>query len=130
VGLAAAYALLVENPKAYAERWRWSDHLLHEVLTLQRLVDHHDRIALYDAGETIARQLPPLLRVLGRDDRVDMPDFSIRALLTGGEIAELTGLAPGKALGRIKRALLEAQVRGELATREEAARFVTASASR
>lgn len=130
VGLAGAYALLVENPKAYAERWRWSDHLLHDVQTLQRLIARHDRIALYDAGEGIARQLPPLLRALGRDERIDMPDFSIRALLAGGEIAELTGLAPGKELGRVKRALLEAQVRGELATREEAVRFVTASASR
>jgi tRNA nucleotidyltransferase/poly(A) polymerase len=127
VGLGAAYALLVEDPKAYAERWKWSDHLLHEVQALQRLITHHDRMALYDAGEAIALQLPPLLRVLGRDDRVDLPDFDIRALLTGREIAELTGLAPGRELGRIKRALLEAQVRGEIATRDDAMRFVTAS---
>ncbi len=127
VGLGGAYALLVEDPKAYAERWRWSDQLLHEVQTLQRLVDHHDRLALYDAGESIARQLPPLLRALGRSDELDIPDFTIRALLTGGEIAELTGLAPGKELGRIKRALLEAQVRGEIATHDEAVAMVTGS---
>lgn len=125
VTLAGAYALLVRDPKAYAVRWRWSDPLLHEVQTLQRLVDHHDRLALFDAGDSITRQLVPVLRALGRNDALDRPDFSIRALLTGRDIAELTALPPGKELGRIKRALLEAQVRGEVMTREQAIAFVT-----
>lgn len=112
VTITGAYALLSEN------------ELRGEAATLRRLIDHHDRIALYDAGEAIARQLPPVLRALGRDGVVDMPDFSIRALLTGEEIAALTGLPPGKELGQVKRALLEAQVRGEVASREEAERFV------
>ena len=124
VSLAGAYALLVDDPRAYAERWRWSVELLREVITLRYLVEKHDRIALYDAGETIARQLPGILRALGRDDRLDVPDFTIRALLTGGEIAKLTGVAPGAELGRLKRALLEAQIRGEVTTREEAVAFV------
>jgi tRNA nucleotidyltransferase/poly(A) polymerase len=131
LSLAGAYALLVEDPRAYAERWRWSADLLRDVLTLRRLIEHHDRIALYDAGQSIATQLPPVLRALGRDDRLDLPDFSLRALLTGDEIAQLTGIAPGQELGRIKRALLEAQIRGEVTTREEAAAMVaTSSASR
>ncbi len=120
VSLAASYALLVADPRAYAERWRWSESLLREVLTLGELVEAHDRIALYDAGESIARQFPAMLRALGRDDALDFPDFSIRALLTGTEIAELTGIAPGKELGTIKRALLEKQVRGEISTKEGA----------
>jgi len=125
VSLAGAYALLVEDPEAYAERWRWSIDLLRDVLTLRRLAQEHDRVALYDAGETVARQLPPLLRALGRDDAVDFPDFSLRALLTGQEIAQLTGLEPGKELGAIKRRLLEAQIRGEVKTRDDATAFVT-----
>jgi Poly A polymerase head domain/Probable RNA and SrmB- binding site of polymerase A len=128
VSLAGAYALLVDDPRAYAERWRWSDKLLGEVLTLQRLIERHDRIALYDAGESIARQLPAVLRAIGIDDEIDSPDFSIQALLTGTEIAEWTGLAPGAELGRIKRRLLEAQIRGEITTRKQAERFVTAIA--
>jgi poly(A) polymerase len=79
---------------------------------------------LYDAGEAIARQLPAVLRALGRSDALDFPDFSTQALLTGNEIAEVTGLAPGKELGAIKRALLEAQIRGDVTTAEEAKRFV------
>jgi tRNA nucleotidyltransferase/poly(A) polymerase len=130
VALAGAYALLVADPRTYAARWKWSDHLLHEVQTLQRLLESHDRLALYDAGEAIARQLPPLLRALGRDDAIDLPDFSIRALLTGSEISALTGTPPGRELGQLKRGLLEAQIRGELSTRDEAERFVTASARR
>ena len=126
ISLAGAYALLVEDPRAYAERWRWSDALLREVLTLQRLMEKHDRLALYDAGETIARQLSPLLP----GEALDMPDFSIRPLLGGNEIAELTALAPGKELGRIKRELLDAQVRGEVRTRSEAERLVLRLASR
>ena len=121
---AASYAILVDDARASAERWKWSGGLLHEVLTLQRLAETHDLMALFDAGETIARQLPALLRAMGRDEALDMPDFALRSLLTGEEIAQLTGIAPGKALGSMKRALLEAQVMGEVRTREEAERFV------
>ena len=102
-------------------------HLRREVAILQQLIDHHDRIALYDAGEQIATQLPALLHAVGRDDRLDMPDFSIRALLTGDEIAELTGVERGPRLGAIKRALLEAQVRGEVQSRDEAEAHVRSS---
>lgn len=115
VSLTGAWALLLDDPPR-------------EAATLRRLIDEHDRIALYDAGEEIARQLPAVLRALGRDDALDWPDFAARALLSGEEIAALTGLAPGRELGAIKRALLEAQLRGEVRTRGEAEQFVTASA--
>lgn len=111
VSLAGAYALLLEEPAR-------------EAATLRRLIDRHDRIALYDAGESIARQLPAVLRALGRDDTLDWPEFATRSLLTGEEIAAVTGLPPGKELGSRKRALLEAQIRGEVQTREEAEAFV------
>jgi hypothetical protein len=131
VSMTGAFALLVEDPRAFGERWRWSDALTRDVITLQHLVDRHDRLALYDAGETLAAQLPGVLRALGRDEPIDRPDFSQRALLSGDEIARIASLAPGKELGRIKRALLEAQVRGEVADVDEAKRLVerlTASA--
>ncbi|HYO78985.1 MAG TPA: hypothetical protein VE010_21155, partial [Thermoanaerobaculia bacterium] len=119
--VAGAFALLIEDPRTYAERWRWSDSLLREVLTLQKLMQKHDRLALFDAGEAVARQLPPLLP----DVSLDWPDFAIKPLLTGNEIAALANIAPGKELGRIIRALLEAQVMGEVHSREEAEQFVT-----
>ncbi|HEX9983877.1 MAG TPA: hypothetical protein VGF69_11480 [Thermoanaerobaculia bacterium] len=122
VPLAAALALLVADPRAYAERWRWSEALLRDVLTLQCLREQHDLVALYDAGERVARQLPALLR-----RELAMPEFTIRALLDGADITRLTGLPPGPELGRVKRALLEAQVRGEVRTREEAESFVRGS---
>jgi tRNA nucleotidyltransferase/poly(A) polymerase len=118
VSLAAAYALLRHVPPGPMAK---------EIAALQQLVDHHDRVALYDAGERVAAQLPALLRALGRDDRLDDPDFTIRALLDGDEIAALTGIDRGPRLGAIKRALLEAQIRGEVRTRAEAERFVTSS---
>jgi Poly A polymerase head domain/Probable RNA and SrmB- binding site of polymerase A len=114
VSLAGAYALLTD-----------------EASPLQKLIDEHDRIALYDAGEDVARQLPAVLRALGRNDALDWPDFSTRALLSGEDIARLTGVPPGKQLGAIKRALLEAQLRGEIESVDDAERFVrnvTASA--
>lgn len=124
-GVAGAYALLIEQPRQYAVRWRWSDRLLRDVLTLRELLQRHDRIALYDAGPSLAAELPALLRAIGRPDVLDLPDFSTRALLTGEEIGTLAGLPPGPEVGRRKRALLEAQVRGKIATRPEAERFVT-----
>jgi tRNA nucleotidyltransferase/poly(A) polymerase len=122
VSLAGAYALLVNDPKKYAKQWRWSTDLLREVTALKHLLTMTGdmRVALYDAGEGVALQFPAVLRALGRDDRVTMPDFSIRALLSGDEF----GLPEGPELGRRKRALLEAQIRGEVKTREEAKKFV------
>ncbi len=126
VSLAGAYALLVDDPKRYAKRWRWSTDLLRDVTALQNLQSLRGdlRVPLYDAGEAVARQLPPLLRAAGGNDAVEMPDFATRALLTGDEIASLTGLVEGPELGRIKRTLLEAQIRGQVKTREEAVPFV------
>ncbi len=118
VPLAAAYALLRHVPPGPLAR---------DVAALQQLIERHDRIALYDAGERVASQLAPLLRALGRDDRLDVPDFSIRALLTGDDIVALTGVDRGPRLGAIKRALLEAQIRGEVTTRQEAEAFVRLS---
>ncbi|HVS33407.1 MAG TPA: hypothetical protein VMS98_18365 [Thermoanaerobaculia bacterium] len=126
VTLAGALALLVRDPRAYAKRWRWSQAVLREVGALQGLlgVDGDRRVALYDAGEEVARQLPPLLRATGRPPQLEMPDFSLSSLLNGEEIAAAASLSPGPELGRVKRALLEAQIRGEVTTREQALAFV------
>jgi len=115
VSLSGAWALLLEDPPR-------------EAAALRRLIDRHDRIALYDAGQAVAQQLPAVLRALGREETLDWPDFSTRALLTGNEIATLARVEPGPDLGRVKRALLEAQILGRIRTREEAERLVTASA--
>jgi hypothetical protein len=127
VSLAGALALLVSDPRRYAERWRWSESLLRDVLGMQRLIERHDLIALHDAGRNLAMQLPAVLRALGREPvTIDERIFSIMPLLTGDEIALLTSVPPGPQLGRIKRALVEAEVRGDVTTRSEAERFVQA----
>jgi tRNA nucleotidyltransferase/poly(A) polymerase len=113
-----AMALLVNDPREFGERWRWSEALIRDVATLQKLMRGHDLIALYDAGERLARMTGD----------ANLPDFTIKPLLTGEEIGRLANLEPGPQLGKVKRALLEAQVRGEVKTREDAERFVTASA--
>src|SRR5207248_2806950 len=64
VPLAAAYALLLPDVRSFAERFRWSESLLRDVMTLQHLIDDRSLLALYDAGEEITRQLLPLLRAL------------------------------------------------------------------
>lgn len=131
VSLAASFALLVRDPKTFAKRWRWSAALLHQVMTLQSLVHDHDAIALYDAGEAIATQLPGTLRAIGKEPPASTHAlFAIRPLLTGDEIAAMTGMVPGPELGERKRALLEAQIRGEVRTRAEAERFVRERGSR
>lgn len=127
VPLAAALALILDDPRAWAKRWRWSTQVLREVLTIQQLLRATGdlRVELYDAGEATARDFLAALRAVGRDDRTELPDFSLRPLLTGGEIASRTALPPGPELGRLKRALLEAQIRGEVRDREDAETFVT-----
>ena len=126
LSLAGAMALLVEDPRAHARRWRWSVDLQRDVTALQRLLsmERPTAVDLFDAGETAAKQLPAVLRALGRDDALPWPDFSARALLSGEEIGAATGRDAGPELGRIKRALLEAQIREEVRTREEALEYV------
>lgn len=128
VSYAGALALLVRDPKPYAERWRWSESLLRDVLALQRLIDAHAPIDLYDAGESVARQLPAVQRALGIEPvAIDERLFAIKPLLTGNEIAALLAIEPGPRVGAVKRALIEAQVRGEVVTREAAEQFVSAA---
>jgi hypothetical protein len=102
--------------------------LLRDILTLQRLRDAYGLLDLYDAGERVASQLTPMLRALGRSDHVDLPDFNIQPFLTGDEIASLASIAPGPRVGELKRALLDAQLSGRIAKREDAEAFITASA--
>jgi tRNA nucleotidyltransferase/poly(A) polymerase len=128
VPLAAALALLVEDAEAFAKRWRLSAALLRDILTLQHLRESHTLLDLYDAGEQVALQLVPMLRALGSDDYVELPDFSTWALLSGDEIASIAGISAGPRVGQLKRALLEAQLSGRVTTREDAAAFITASA--
>jgi len=124
------YALLLRDPRAFAERWRWSDALLREVRTLQGLLHDGSEITLYDAGEAVGRQLAPMLRAIGRPEVTIPPGFyDTRALLDGNEIAAAAGIGPGPRLGALKRSLLEAQLRGEVCSREDAERFVKLSAS-
>jgi tRNA nucleotidyltransferase/poly(A) polymerase len=124
VPLAAALALLVEDAHAFAKRWRLSDALMREIQTLQRLRDSHSLLDLYDAGEVIANQLPPMLRALGRSDRITFPDFATKPLLTGDEIAAIAGIDAGPRVGILKRALLEAELEGRITNREAAEQFI------
>lgn len=124
VPLAAALALLVDDAHAFAKRWRLSDALMREMQTLQRLINVHSLLDLYDAGEPIARQLPPMLRALGRDDRIAFPDFSITPMLTGDEIAAIAAIEAGPRVGLLKRALLKEELEGRVTTREDAAHFI------
>ncbi len=133
VTMAGAFALLVPDPRSFAKRWRWSEALLRDVLTLQSLLRVHAdrRAALFDAGERVSAQLPPVLRAIDQPEDAAAVErllteelFATRPLLTGDEIARAAGIAPGPEVGRRKRALLEAQLRGEVRTREEALQFV------
>src|SRR3954451_17315835 len=124
VPLAAALALLVDDAHAFAKRWRLSDALMREMQTLQRLPDSHSLLDLYDAGASVAHQLPPMLRALGRDGTVTFPDFAIKPLLTGDEIAAIAGIDAGPRVGVLKRALLAAELEGRITNREDAEQFV------
>src|SRR5205823_3764417 len=108
----------------FAKRWRLSDVLMREMQTLQRLIEFHSLLDLYDAGETIAHQLPPMLRAIGSDDQIAFPDFAIKPLLTGDEIAVIAGIEASPRVGVLKRALLEAELEGRITSREDAEQFI------
>jgi poly(A) polymerase len=57
-------------------------------------------------------------------ERADIPDLELEPLLDGNRIMELAKLKPGPTIGKIRDQLLEAQVRDDVSTLEEAERFV------
>ena len=106
VSLSGAYALLVDDPRDYAERWRWSTDLLRDVVTLQHLIEHHDRIALYDAGETSRGSCPPSSAPSAATSLSISPTFRSGRCSPATRSRKSRSRA-GQELGRIKRALLE-----------------------
>ncbi|MCJ2166249.1 MULTISPECIES: HD domain-containing protein [unclassified Pseudodesulfovibrio] len=57
-------------------------------------------------------------------ERADIPDLELEPLLDGNRIMELAKLKPGPAIGKIRDRLLEAQVRDDVKTVEDAEAFV------
>ena len=57
-------------------------------------------------------------------ERADIPDLELEPLLDGNRIMELAKLKPGPTIGKIRDQLLEAQVRDDVSTVEEAEDFV------
>jgi tRNA nucleotidyltransferase/poly(A) polymerase len=139
------WALLFRSAPAELDRfaldWRWSEQLRRDV---NRLLGLRERvsvplsraallIALYDSGSDTSMRLQSLLAAEGAaGERNAVAEalaaspqlFSIRPALTGTEITALTGMAPGKKLGAIKRLLLEAQIAGDVRTRDDAEKLV------
>lgn len=139
VGEIAAWALLAGDPKSFARRWRLSRHVERAICRVRQLAGAVERgdapaIAVYDAGDEIARLTADYLRAQGKVAQAAALQslaagelFSIRPLLSGDEIAAIAGLEPGPGLGRRKRALLEAQIAGKVTTRDEAVEFIRAA---
>jgi poly(A) polymerase len=65
-----------------------------------------------------------MLRALGRDDVIAFPDFEMKPLLTGDEIAAIVGIEAGPRIGVLKRALLAEEPAGRITTREAAEHFI------
>jgi tRNA nucleotidyltransferase (CCA-adding enzyme) len=76
--------------------------------------------ALRLAAEDVEASTRILDRIVQRGEQL----FSTEPLLTGSEILEITGIPPGPALGRLKKDLVLAQVRGEITTRQAAEGWV------
>jgi hypothetical protein len=99
-----------------------------------------DPVAVYDSGRDAARRAAALLRASGRGGRATAlaqvierdggAIFEIRPLLDGREIGSATGPAPGPWIGELRRALLVAQLRGEVRDATEARALVRAIAAR
>lgn len=59
-------------------------------------------------------------------ERTETPEEMLEPLLNGAQIMQLLSLKPGPAVGLIRDALLKAQISGDVASREDAERFVRA----
>lgn len=113
------------------ELLRWPENVSRDVLAIctaaSAIIDgvRDERLALFDAGEANAQRVVLLLGALGAHERsVDAARivfrqrsiFDMRPLLNGDEIGQASAVAPGPKLGELKRAMLEAQITGEIET--------------
>jgi hypothetical protein len=153
-GVVVRYAAIMwgwerEEITAHAQRWRWSERRRRETAGLVELARLFAGplpgrgpalVALFDAGETVSCMLPSVLGARGLDDARAFADallategariFSLEPLLDGGGVSEAAGIPPGPEVGALKRAVVEAQVRGEITTPEEAVALVRRSGRR
>ena len=138
--LVLALLLKQDEVEPFAAKWKLSASSRESILGMHRFAqsvrsdENSIPIVLFDAGRRLSEQGVAFLRGMGdtkiansvseiiqRDgERI----FAIAPLLTGDEIAEATGLAPGRELGQVKRAMVEAQVRNEVEGRDQALEFV------
>lgn len=144
--VAIALLLTEDQVRPFSARWRLSSSSRDSVIGMHRFARRVSEdpasipITLFDAGRDLAERSAAFLRGMGDVESADLVSttitrdgeriFSSEPFLTGDEIAELTGVAPGPELGRMKRAMLEAQLRGELTGREDAETFVRRAHSR
>ena len=119
-----------------AARLRWSGTRIGEieaVLRVDRAADSGRAaidLALFDEGIVAAGRAAMIREAVGDHAAAELLRKQVAEngrrlatlvpLLSGSEIAEVTGMAPGPALGRMKRSMIEAQVREEISTKEEA----------
>lgn len=127
--------------ETHARSWRWSAQTLRDVLSLRRAVktirspgSQSLEVVLFDEGPATSRRLVEILRTSGLSDEASRVQeilevrgdslFATEALLTGHEIQELVAVGEGAEVGRLKRLLIEAQIRGEITTRDEAVALI------
>jgi tRNA nucleotidyltransferase/poly(A) polymerase len=141
-----AFALIFRDPRnpprPFAERWRWSRALRADVETVikyaARLIAGSDiATTLYYAGAAAAPRLVWFLRAGNQLELAALVEdvlrdrgqtiFGVQALLDGDEVAEIARIPAGPQVGRLKRLMIEGQLKGQLRTRQEAEEFVRRS---
>ncbi|AAC07883.1 HDIG domain-containing metalloprotein [Aquifex aeolicus] len=85
-----------------------------------------DAMASGDEEEDI-KALMETIAELESFNRNEMKEEIQKPLLNGDEIMEILGIKPGKIVGILKKALLEAQIDGKVETKEEAIEFIKRS---
>lgn len=126
--------------RAWAESMRWPSSAsaeLRRITTLDRALEANPAdadLAIFDAGEAAARRLVVIRTALGDRDRARELEselarrgggfFTTTALLSGNEIVQIAGIRRGPEVGRLKRALLVAQLRGEVSSHEQAVAWI------
>ena len=131
--------LLAEQEDARApvlDRWNWKRDELRsirdilEILDSTRLKNDLLELTAAERGRLATDRAERIARAVERNESAKRLDailtadpFDIEPLLDGHDIARLTG-ARGEEIGRLKRRLWEAQVLGDVSTRDDAIEYL------
>lgn len=111
------------TPKAYRKFFRRIEALIPEMIALA-IADRYSTQGPLVTQDDLIQHKQGLLALLERYETFQATEAKMPQLLGGEEIMDILGIAPGPSVGKVLKAMTEAQLNGEITTPTEAKQWI------